>query len=169
MKYVSVGLACCLLAGCLSWGNAKLDDESVLAEIKTGQTTKQEVASLLGEPMEKRTPPAGGRGPEWWSYSYSQSTVNPLEYLLLYGFWVNGVGTPDTRHTLDVFFAPDGTVITLSHMVTNYDLGGPMTPIQVHSRNALSAALGQTRTLTSFADKMERAIPSPDTVSSPLR
>jgi hypothetical protein len=163
---VLCGLA---LAGCISTGNPKLSDESVLAQIKAGQTTKEEVASLLGDPPEKRVPPAGGRASEWWSYSYSDSTVNPLEYILIYGLFINGIGTPDTRHVLDVFYGSDGVVTTVAHMKTDYDLGGPMSPIRVMSTNTISISQGPTRSMARFEDKMDRPIPAPETVSAPRK
>jgi hypothetical protein len=169
-RRLSVGFCGLLLAGCLSTGNSKLSDESILSQIKVGQTSKEQVGALLGEPSEKRVPLAGGRAPEWWSYRYSDSTVNPLEYVFLYGFLINGIGTPDTRHVLDVFYGSDGVVTTLAHMKTDYDMGGPFSPIKVTSTNVIEIALGQTKAVTRFEDKMDRPIPvNPERISAPRK
>lgn len=130
-----LGLCLCglLLTGCISIGNPLLAEESVVAQIKVGQTTKGQVVSLLGEPAQMRSSVSMGHTHEWWRYSYSSSLVNPLKYVLLYGLFVNGIGTPDTQRVLDVFYSPEGTVETLSLMTTSYDLSGPYWPSKVTS------------------------------------
>ena len=152
---LGLGLCGLLLAGC-TFGNSKLADEDTLAQIKVGQTTREQIVSLLGDPPEKRSPLPGGRSTEWWTYSYSSSTINPLDYILLYGFWVNGLGTPDTRHVLDVFYGPDGVVITVAHTKTDYDMGGPSSPIKVTSTTAVDISLNRAAPPIHFDDKMDR-------------
>jgi outer membrane protein assembly factor BamE (lipoprotein component of BamABCDE complex) len=96
-----------------------------MKQIKVGETTKQQVASLLGDPDSQRAIETGGATREWWSYSYASATINPIEYLLVYGFFYNGIGSYDTRHDVDVFFDPHGVVSSLSRMKTDYDMGHP--------------------------------------------
>jgi hypothetical protein len=112
-----------LLTGCVSLGNGKLRDDTVVAQIKVGMTTKNEVQAALGDPIERRSTPLGPVTYEWWGYSYSTSVINPLEYLFLIGLFVNGIGTPDTRRDVQVFFDPDGTVRSVRDQTTRYDLG----------------------------------------------
>jgi len=109
-------------SGCVSWGNDKLEDQANFERIVAGKTTKAEVESLLGAPMNRRSTSMGPHVYEWWGYSYSTSVVNPLEYLLLIGLFVNGIGTPDTRRDLFVFFDPDGTVRSLTQQTVSYEL-----------------------------------------------
>jgi outer membrane protein assembly factor BamE (lipoprotein component of BamABCDE complex) len=110
------------LSGCISWGNDKLEDQANLERIVAGKTTKAEIENVLGPPMNRRSTSMGPHVYEWWAYSYSTSVVNPLEYLLLIGLFVNGIGTPDTRRDLQVFFDPDGTVRSLTQQTVSYEL-----------------------------------------------
>jgi outer membrane protein assembly factor BamE (lipoprotein component of BamABCDE complex) len=112
-----------LLSGCLSFGNSTLRDDTAVARIKVGLTTKEEVRAILGPPSEHRSTPLGSHVYEWWSYTYSMSVINPLEYLLLVGLFINGIGLPDTRRDFQVFFDPDGKVRTVTDQVSSYDLG----------------------------------------------
>jgi hypothetical protein len=116
-------LVAVLLSGCVSFGNAALRDDTALEQIEVGRATKTDVQNLFGEPSERRSIPLGPSTYEWWGYSYSRSVINPLEYLFLVGFFVNGIGTPDTRRDLQIFFDPDGTVRSVRDQKTDYDLG----------------------------------------------
>ncbi len=127
------GFSCLLLAGCVSIGNSELASDATMAQIKVGETTKQQVTSLLGEPTSQRSIEMGGWTREYWSYSYASSTINPLEYLFLYGLFFNGIGLHDTRYDLSLFFDHRGIVSSLSKLTTVYDMGGPFSPLQVTS------------------------------------
>jgi outer membrane protein assembly factor BamE (lipoprotein component of BamABCDE complex) len=119
-----LGLVVMLLSsGCVSFGNATLRDDTALEQIEVGTATKKDVQNVFGDPSERRSIQLGTSTYEWWGYSYSRSVINPLEYLLLVGFFVNGIGTPDTRRDLQVFFDPDGTVRSVRDQKTDYDLG----------------------------------------------
>jgi len=113
------------LTGCISIGNERLADDALVAKIKAGETTKDQVASLLGEPSLKRSSVLMGATYEWWSYTYSSYMGNPWSYVLPYEFFVNGIGTPDVLRELNVFYGPDGTVATRSLVTTSYELSGP--------------------------------------------
>ncbi len=125
--------SCCLLAGCISTGNSELANEATISQIKVGVTTRQQVTDLLGEPTNRRTIEIGGASREWFAYNYASSTINPLEYLLLYGIFFNGIGLPDTRYDLSLFFDHRGIVNSLSIMTTEYEMGGPVTPLRLTS------------------------------------
>ncbi len=149
-------LACLLLAGCVSVGNSNLADHATLAQIKVGQTTKQQMATLLGEPSEYRRTEHAGSVREWWAYKHASSTINPLEYLFVYGFWTNGLGLFDTRHDLHVFFDANGIVRSLSLQTTSYDMGSPLRALHVTSTAAHTMVFGgRTDKPVSFTDKME--------------
>ncbi|MGH7260856.1 MAG: outer membrane protein assembly factor BamE domain-containing protein [Nitrospiraceae bacterium] len=145
-----------LLAGCVSVGNSNLADHATLAQIKVGQTTKQQVAALLGEPSKYRRTEHAGYALEWWAYEHASSTINPLEYLFVYGFWTNGLGLFDTRHDLHVFFNADGIVRSLSLQTTSYDMGSPFRALRVTGTAAHTMIFGgRSEKPVSFTDKME--------------
>ena len=145
-----------LLAGCVAVGNSSLADQATLAQIKVGQTTRQQVLALLGEPEQARRTAHAGSAVEWWAYEHAASTINPLEYLFLYGFWANGLGLFDTRHDLHVFFDADGIVRSLSLQTTSYDMGSPLRALHVTSTAAHTLAYGgRADKPAAFTDRME--------------
>jgi hypothetical protein len=133
MARLSIGVLSVLLAGCVSVGRPDLADERTMAQIKVGETTKQTVAGLLGEPDSLRVIEVGGGKREWWSYSYATAAINPLDYLLLYGFFFNGIGMYDTRYDAGVLFDQRGVVSSLSRTKTDYDMGRPFVSGQLTS------------------------------------
>lgn len=122
-----------LLAGCVSVGNPHVSNETTLALIRVGETTKDQVLSLLGLPEDQRSIEMAQSTREWWRYTYATAVINPLEYLLLYGFWINGIGTFDHQYDLSLYFDHNGVVSSLSLLTSSYDLGGPLRQIQVSS------------------------------------
>jgi len=134
--YVAVLLCLSPVTGCVSVGTDALRDEQVLARIKVGETTKEQVLALLGPPSEARVSTLRGFSHEWWGYTQAESVINPLEYLLLVGLFFNGIGLHDTERSVHVSFDPDGTVSSLSSLTTHYDMGGLFSPLQVTSRSA---------------------------------
>lgn len=149
-------LAGLLLAGCVSVGTSKLADQATLAQIKVGQTTKAQVEALLGDPLDYRRTEYAGSTREWWAYELASSTINPFEYLFIYGFWTNGVGLFDTRHDLHVFFDANGVVRSFSLQTTSYDMGSPLSALDVTSTAARTMVYGgRTDKPVTFTDKME--------------
>ena len=145
-----------LLTGCVALGNADLANDAIIGRIKVGETTKQQVTALLGEPTDQRSTELLGYTHQWFHYRYTVSIINPLEYLFLFGFLVNGIGLPDTYHELHVFFDPDGTVTGLARQTTSYDMGGPFIPLRVTSRTATAASFaGRPGGPMLFQDTME--------------
>jgi hypothetical protein len=151
-----LGLTFLVLAGCVSTGNSDLASDQTMAQIKVGETTRQQVADLLGDPASQRTIEMGGSTREWWSYNYASAVINPLDYIFLYGFFFNGIGLYDTRYDVGVFFDHQGVVSSLSRLRTDYDMGRPF-----GSRQVLSVA-GKTmgfpeanKQPVQFEDKME--------------
>jgi hypothetical protein len=149
-------LAGLLLAGCVSVGNSSLADQATLAQIKVGQTTRQQVLALLGEPSAYRRTGHAGSVLEWWAYEHASSTINPFEYLFIYGFWSNGLGLFDTRHDLHVFFDADGIVRSLAFQTTSYDMGSPLSELRVAGSAAHTMVFGgRTDKPVNFTDRME--------------
>ncbi|MFO0731374.1 MAG: outer membrane protein assembly factor BamE [Nitrospiraceae bacterium] len=155
---ISVLLGLCLsLAGCISTGTSKLADEPTMEQIKVGESTKQQVESLLGDPANRQAIEMGGASREWWAYNYSTSVVNPLDYVLLYGLWNNGIGTPDTRHDLSIFFDHRGVVTSLSRTKTDYDFGRPFSEMHLESTADKATSFQQPAQRTvRFQDKEYR-------------
>ncbi len=150
------GVLCLLLAGCVEIGNRNLTDETLMGRITVGETNKQDITTLLGQPDSARSIDIGEATRESWSYSYASATINPLEYLLLYGFWTNGIGSFDTRYDLFVSFDFKGIVSGLSFLTTSYDMGGPVHATRVTgvADNTIGVA-GPAGTTVRFVDKVE--------------
>ena len=144
------------LAGCASTGNSNLADDWTMEQIQVGKTTKQQVVSLLGDPSNQRSIEMGGWTREWWGYHYASAKINPLEYLLLYGFLYNGFGQYDTQYDLGVYFDHRGIVSSLSTMKTDYEMGSPVTSPRVSTVAGTMMAFPETvRDPVRFEIKME--------------
>ena len=124
-------LVCLLLAGCVSIGNSDLASDQTMANIQVGETTRQQVMNLLGEPDGRMKIEMGGSSREWWSYTHASAVINPIDYILLYGLFFNGIGLYDTRYDVGVFFDHRGVVSSLSRLRTDYDMGRPFASMQV--------------------------------------
>ncbi len=152
---VLMGL-CLSFGGCISTGTSKLADAPTMEQIRVGETTKQQVAGLLGDPASKQAIEMGGSTREWWSYNYSTSVVNPLDYLFLYGFWNNGIGTADSRRDLSIFFDHRGVVSAVSKTKTDYDLGRPFSEMHLTSLADKTTSFQQpTQRTVQFEDRVE--------------
>jgi len=151
-----VAVSCLLLAGCVSTGNSDLANDQTMAQIKVGETTKQQVAAFLGEPASQRTIEMGGWTREWWSYNHAASVINPLDYIFLYGFFFNGIGLYDTRYDVGVFFDHQGIVSSLSRLKTDYDMGRPFSSKRVASvANKTMGFPEASRAPVRYEDKVE--------------
>lgn len=144
------------VTGCAAIGNEKLSDAAALEQIKVGTTSQEQVESLLGEPVKRMNTRLSGFTYEWWLYTYQASEINVLDYLLLYGVFFNGFGTPDTRYDLAVFFDHDGRVNSLTLQTTSYDMGTPMTAMRVISAAGTTLGVaGLGGPAMRFEDRME--------------
>lgn len=156
MRGLGPALLLLWLAGCVSSGNSHLADDRTMTQIVVGKTTKDQVTSLLGEPSNRRSIEMGGWNREWWGYSYASSRINPLEYLLLYGFLYNGVGQYDTQYDMSVYFDHRDIVSSLSTLKTDYDMGSPFTSPRVSTVAGTMMAFSETaREPVRFEIKME--------------
>ncbi|HEU4685538.1 MAG TPA: hypothetical protein VFS39_13615 [Nitrospira sp.] len=133
MRVSCAAMLCLVLGGCVSTGTSTLADDRTIAKIQVGKTTKNEVSNILGDPDGRHLVEIANTTRQWWTYSYAKAEINPIDYLLLYGFFYNGIGTYDTRYDVDVFFDDRDVVTSLSRMKTEYDLGRPFTRAQVSS------------------------------------
>lgn len=149
-------LSCLMLSGCVSIGNSDLASDQTMANIQVGETTKQQVRNLLGEPDGQMMIEIGGSSREWWSYTHASAVINPIDYILLYGLLFNGIGLYDTRYDISVFFDHRGVVSSLSRIKTDYDMGRPFASLQVSSVSNKTMGLpGLAQKAVHFEDSME--------------
>ena len=132
-RRVSLMFFCVSLSGCISIGNADLANDQKMANIQVGETTRQQVMTLLGEPDSQMLSEIRGWSREWWSYSHASAVINPIDYILLYGLFFNGIGLYDTRYDVGIFFDHRGVVSSLSRIKTDYDMGRPFASLHVSS------------------------------------
>src|SRR5215510_10209741 len=127
-----------------------------MANIQVGETTKQQVMNLLGEPDGRMKIEMGGSSREWWSYTHASAVINPIDYILLYGLFFNGIGLYDTRYDVGVFFDHRGVVSSLSRMKTDYDMGRPFSSLQVSSVSQKTVGFPDAAKVPlQFEDRME--------------
>lgn len=126
-------LSALLLSGCVSFGNERIVDRTIIEQIHVGQTQQTQVLALLGEPDDRRSLRVSGYEREWWQYRYRASVVNPLAYVMLTGFFVSGIGMPDRDTVFGIFFDSDGIVRSAVHLATDYQTAWPSPQLTVTS------------------------------------
>jgi hypothetical protein len=147
---------CLVLSACVSIGNADLASEQTMMNIQVGETSRQQVRELLGEPDSQLRTEIRGSTREWWSYSYSSAVINPIDYILLYGLWFSGIGLYDTRYDVQLFFDHRGVVSSLSKSKTDYDMGTPITPLHVSSVSNKTVGFSERpKQSVQYEDRME--------------
>lgn len=147
---------CLLMLSCVSTGNSDLASEETMAKIQVGETTTQQIMDLLGKPDTQIKREMAGSTREWWSYTYASAVINPIDYLLLYGLWFNGIGTYDTEYHVAVSFDHRGVVSSLSRVKTDYDMGRPFESLDVTSVSHKTVNSPQPGSkLIHFEDRME--------------
>ena len=145
-----------MLYGCVSIGNSNLSSDQTMANIQVGQTTRQQVMNLLGEPDSQIVIDVRGSTRESWSYSYASAAINPIDYILLYGLFFNGIGLYDTRYDVGVFFDHGGIVNSLSRVKTDYEMGGPFASLHVSSVSKKTMGFAEPgKQPVHFEDQME--------------
>jgi outer membrane protein assembly factor BamE (lipoprotein component of BamABCDE complex) len=124
MFRTKIGLCLVLvsLVGCYgtSQGSRQIADEDTLAKIKPGETTKEEVKQLLGEPMNV----GFDDDYEIWTYWYSKTHVRKSTWVPVVGAFTGGADTDMT--TLTVRFGPDGLVKNVGKGSSAVSVGGPL-------------------------------------------
>ncbi|MBV1829700.1 outer membrane protein assembly factor BamE [Komagataeibacter sp. AV436] len=105
-----VSLAACLaaallVAGCQSSGNTSIRKETaetVDQKIQDNVTTKQQVRTMFGDPMNVHFTDSGH---EEWQYSYEYSRQNGTNFVPYYGSFSNG--THGREKNLTIIFNND--------------------------------------------------------------
>ena len=112
--------------------------------------------TLLGRPADQRSIELGVATREWWAYEYATAAINPLDYIFLYGFWTNGIGLFDSRYDLKLSFNDKGVVSGLSLLTTSYEMGGPVSTMQVTgTADRTIGVAGPAGRTVRFVDKVE--------------
>ena len=100
-------VACCsvfLLLGCYSVGDKRVADESVIAQIEIGTSSKADVERLLGKPLAVDFTDASN---EKWLYNYTEAGPSGANFIPVFGAFAS----PDFEtHSLTVLFGEDGVV-----------------------------------------------------------
>ena len=147
---------CLVLSGCLSIGHSELASDQTMAGIRVGETTREQVMDVLGEPDSHMLIDIRGSRREWWSYTYASAVVNPIDYILLYGLLFNGIGMYDTRYDVGVFFDHRGIVSSLSTLKTDYEMGGPFASLHVASVSDKTIGFSEpAKQSVHYEDRME--------------
>jgi hypothetical protein len=127
-----------------------------MTQVKAGETTKEQVLALLGEPDRKREVTLAGTTFERWSYRRASSIVNLWEYIPVpfYGLFFHGLGTPDVQHDLDVFYGPSGVITTKFYTETSYETGGLFTPMTLVTNTNVDSLPGRSGQAVHWEDQV---------------
>lgn len=127
MKKIAALAAALVLAGCASSGVKVSDDQ--LSQFKEGQTTKQEVISVLGQPT---TTMRNADGTTMVMYTYAEARTRASTFIPLVGAFVGGMDTRSNNVVLT--FDQQGVLQNTSSASSQYgtasgiavDAGGPV-------------------------------------------
>lgn len=127
MKKILTFIATAVLAGCASSGVQVTDDQ--LAQFHEGQTTRQEVIAVLGQPtMTMRN----ADGTTTLMYTYAEARTRPTTFVPIVGLFAGGVDTRSSN--VMMMFGKDGILTTYSSSAGQtgtaagvaVDAGGPV-------------------------------------------
>ncbi len=104
-KTFLIAFAACFLYGCATTGSQHIVDDSKVAQIQKGSSTKEDVRFLLGSPTKVDFTDGGF---EVWEYVYSKSQTRATSFLPYVGVVVGG--SDSITHTLTVQFTDEGVV-----------------------------------------------------------
>lgn len=123
------------LMGCVSSGNETITDKNVVAKIKRGTTTKQDILQMFGEPGSKDQGRGEAGETEIWNYNYLRKEANPWAFVPLVniGVYYTGNVTTKKEYSLAVNFDQRGIVRSTSY-------GHPNDAGTAHSQSQRSAS-----------------------------
>ena len=137
MRFIAVALLVGLLSACATSGNPAVLDQSIVTQIKLGQSTKEDVRRLLGEPNYTSITQISSRQNEVWAYGYLKHETNPLIYVPVVGLFVlafGGLGEYESE-SVSVSFDQDGIVRSMSKSKTELAFGGVGAPTTIKSQS----------------------------------
>lgn len=95
-----------ILMACTSvHGNKQITNNDITSQIKPGVSTKVDVKTLVGDPMEVEFTDTGI---ETWKYVYSKGRIRSATYVPIIGIFAGGIDS--THNTLTIRFDSDGIV-----------------------------------------------------------
>ncbi|XGA80682.1 hypothetical protein OR573_03225 [Halomonas sp. CH40] len=110
-----------VLGGCASSGNQSLkehDEQTIGHYITEGQTTKAEVRSQFGSPINTTFT---DNGLEIWEYSLSDMSADAVSYIPIVSMF--GTSTSGTQKKLTVLFNEEDTVYRYSMTESDVKMG----------------------------------------------
>lgn len=114
MNLITIGLAGLFLltSACATVGNPNVINEELTTQIIIGESTKEDVRRLFGEPTTVATTMLNGVRYESWGYGYAKHETNPLLYVPLVGLIVlaTGNGYHNEGGSLGASFDQNGIV-----------------------------------------------------------
>ena len=131
-------LASLLLAACATSGNPAVLDQTIVGQIKIGQSTKEDVRRLLGAPNHTSFTQVFNQQTEVWAYGYAKHETNPLLYVPIIGLFVMAAGGWGEHESgsVAVSFDKDGIVRSMSKYRSDISLGGLATPTTIQSQSS---------------------------------
>ena len=125
-----------VLSGCASSGNPQLREEAVVSQIKIGESTKEDVHRLLGEPNVMSKTVINGRAMEVWGYAYSATQTNPLVFVPVIGLFTLGSNPVKVESAgFGVTFSDDGIVRSITRHRSNVGEDQPRIETQTETKS----------------------------------
>jgi outer membrane protein assembly factor BamE (lipoprotein component of BamABCDE complex) len=112
-------LAVVVMAGCSSVGNREIADDSRIAKIEKGKSTKADVEALVGKPT---TVDFTDGGLEKWLYVYTTSQMRGASFIPVVGIFAGG--SDINSDTLTVLFSKEGIVENVGRGKSGGGAGG---------------------------------------------
>ncbi|HHT9126560.1 MAG TPA: outer membrane protein assembly factor BamE domain-containing protein [Candidatus Brocadiia bacterium] len=105
-EYIIMIIACILiLSGCWSVGEKRIIQEETLSKLEIGKSTKEDVKTLLGKPLEVDFMT---NGEEQWKYTYAHGKMKGTA-LIPFAAFVTDI-TEEEINTLTIHFSETGVL-----------------------------------------------------------
>jgi len=138
MKRLSILLTSLLLTACATSGNPAVLDQTIVDQIKIGQSTKEDVQRLFGKPTTTSVSQFNNFQSEVWAYGYAKHETNPLIYFPVIGLFVIAAGgwSEHESGSVAVSFDKEGIVRSMSKYKSGITMGGLGTPTTIQSQSS---------------------------------
>ena len=154
-------LICCIAALTAGCATPPFMDPEVVGQIRVGQTTQGEVASLLGPPNLRNAMTVNGRSLETWAYGYGHVQATPLTHVPLVNLFLLAFTGPKVRsHGLGITFS-NGVVQALSSSATAVDSQGFIGGTRVQSDHRTLSGTPGASLYPDLSPSMQDASSSP--------
>lgn len=138
MHRTSLLLIVVLTAGCATSGNPAVLDQTIVSQIKIGQSTKEDVRRLFGNPTTISNTQFNNFQSEVWAYGYAKHETNPLIYVPIIGLFAiatGGYGEMESG-SVAVGFDKNGIVQSVSKYKSEINMGGLGSPTTIQSESS---------------------------------